>query len=163
MNPTFAAIPIVLALAVGGSAAAVGPIPANYSLFAIKTDLLRRLLFSSNADAYLVFDVAEAVHDKKFEQDRIDKETFTRALAAMARQTGQAKPGLNLCFRYAGASWDLDPKEKERMEAAIKALCRQAGFAKLESSMSGEGEFVARQDGEVRAASGRRSASGAPD
>jgi len=122
----------------GAYALAAAPERANYVLFRIKTDLQRYLLFSTNSDAYVQFDVAACVRDKSFDLQRIDVEAFRKALAALVQEIGVAKPRLQLSFRYADVS--LEPDETKRMETAVSDICRQAGFGEIGRSMSGEGE-----------------------
>jgi peroxiredoxin len=139
MKVGLSGILVLLAIEVGsGCAEAAEPEPENYVLFPIKTDLQRYLLFSTSADAYVQIDVAECVHDKKFDLKRIDNEAFRKALAELVQQTGTAIPSLVLSFRYADVS--LDPDETKRMESAVTTICRHAGFAKVKTSMTGEGE-----------------------
>ena len=83
-------------------------------------------------------DVAECVHEKKFVLQRIDNDVFRKSLAEVVQQAGIAKPSLVLSFRYADVS--LDPDQTKLMESAVTTICRQAGFAKVDTSMNGEGE-----------------------
>ncbi len=139
MNVTFRCISLLLAFQVaGGWLAAAQPEPKNFILFPIKTELQRYLLFSTSADAYAQIDVAECVHEKKFVLERIDNDVFRKSLAQAVQQAGVAKPSLVLSFRDADVS--LDPDQTRLMESAVTTICRQAGFAKVETSMSGEGE-----------------------
>ena len=139
MNVELRGIVLLLAMQVAGEpAAAAEQEPKNYILFPIKTELQRYLLFSTTADAYLQFDVAECVHDKNFDFQRIDGAGFRRALVALVRQLGVAKPGLHLNFRYADVS--LGPDQTKLMESSVTTVCRQAGFARVDTSMSYEGE-----------------------
>jgi peroxiredoxin len=131
MKLAASSILVVLAIHGGAAPAETGePAAKNYVLFPIKTDLQRRLL--PGADAFLLLDVAGCVRDKKFDLQQIDKEEFQRALAALVRQTGLAKPRLHLRFLYVDVS--LDAEETKRMESAILTLCRQSGFAKIVTS-----------------------------
>jgi thiol-disulfide isomerase/thioredoxin len=139
MNATSCSISLLLAFQVaGGWLAAAQPDPKNYILFPIKTDLQRYLLFSTSADAYAQIDVAECVREKKFVSQRIDNDVFRKSLAELVQQAGIAKPTLVLNFRYADVS--LDPDQTKLMESAVTTICRQAGFAKVVTSMNGEGE-----------------------
>ena len=139
MKGALCSIAIVLAIEVAGtSAKAAEPEQQNYVLFPIKTDLQRYLLFSTRADAYAQIDVAECVQNKKFNRERIDTADFRKALGNLVKETGTAKPSLELSFRYADVS--LEPDQTELMESAVTTICRQAGFAKVNTSMTGEGE-----------------------
>jgi thiol-disulfide isomerase/thioredoxin len=139
MNVRTCSISFLLAFQVaGGWLLAAQPEPKNYIVFPIKTDLQRYLLFSTNADAYAQIDVAECVYEKKFVLQRIDNDVFRKSLAEVVKQAGTAKPSLVLNFRYADVS--LDPDQTKLMESAVTTICRQAGFAKVNTSMTGEGE-----------------------
>ena len=139
MKVGLCSILVLLANEVAGSSAkAAEPEPQNYVLFPIKTDLQRYLLFSTLADAYAQIDVAECVHDKKFDRKRIDTEAFRKSLDDLVKESGTAKPSLELSFRYADVSLDAD--QTKLMESAVATICRQAGFAKVNTSMTGEGE-----------------------
>jgi thiol-disulfide isomerase/thioredoxin len=139
MNVRTCSISFLLAFQVaGGWLLAAQPEPKNYIVFPIKTDLQRYLLFSTNADAYAQIDVAECVYEKKFVLQRIDNDVFRKSLAEVVKQAGTAKPSLVLNFRYADVS--LDPDQTKLMESAVTTICRQAGFAKIDTSMNGEGE-----------------------
>jgi peroxiredoxin len=129
---------LVAIQALGRCAVPAEPRPKCYVLFPIKTELQRYLLFSIPADAYAQVDVAECVHDKKFDLKRIGQEEFRGELAELVQKIGKAKPSLHLNFRYADVS--LDPDETKRMESTVTAVCRQAGFAKVDTSMNGEGD-----------------------
>ena len=139
MNVRSCCVSFLLAFQVAaGWLVAAQPEPKNFILFPIKTDLQRYLLFSTSADVYAQIDVAECVHDKKFVLERIDNDVFRKSLAQAVQQAGIAKPSLVLSFRYADVS--LDPDQTRLMESAVTKICRQAGFAKVDTSMSGEGE-----------------------
>ena len=114
------------------------PKSKNYILFPVTTELQRTLLGSSGVDAYVEFDVGEIVHERKFDSQRFDKEGFRNDLTALAQRIGTAKPSLKIYFRNPGVF--LEPKDTKAMESAVTAICRQAGFAKVGSGMSGEGE-----------------------
>jgi len=68
---------------------------------------------------------------------RFDNEGFRKDLGALARQTGTAKPRLQLSFQYAGNF--LKPDEAQAMEQAVTKMCREARFAKVRVGMTGEG------------------------
>lgn len=109
----------------------------NYVLFPITTALQRSLAMSTNADAYAQFDVAEVVQDGAFDASRFDKDTFRNDLAMLVQKIRIAKPSLQIFFRYAGVA--LDRKDKQAMENAVTGVCRQAGFDKVRTGMTGEG------------------------
>ena len=67
-----------------------------------------------------------------------EDEGFRKALSELVQQAGMAKPSLHLSFRYADVS--LNPNQTKLMEKAVTTICRQAGFVKVGTSMSGEGE-----------------------
>jgi peroxiredoxin len=146
MNPALVVTVMLLATRGAGACALAGepaPEPKNYVVFPVKTELQRYLLFSTNSDAYAQIDVARCVHDKKFDLQRLDAESFRNDLVALVKHTGASKPSLQLSFRYADVS--LDPDETKRMEATVTNICRQAGFADVGTSMSGEGDSWARK------------------
>ena len=139
MNVRSCSLWSVLAFQVaGGWLVAAQSEPKNFILFPIKTDLQRCLLFSTSADAFAQIDVAECVQKKKFVLQRIDNDVFRKSLAELVQQAGVARPSLVLNFRYADVS--LEPDQTRLMESAIKTICQQAGFAKVITSMNGEGE-----------------------
>jgi thiol-disulfide isomerase/thioredoxin len=139
MNVRSCSLWSVLAFQVaGGWLVAAQSEPKNFILFPIKTDLQRCLLFSTSADAFAQIDVAECVQKKKFVLHRIDNDVFRKSLAELVQQAGVARPSLVLNFRYADVS--LEPDQTRLMESAIKTICQQAGFAKVITSMNGEGE-----------------------
>jgi thiol-disulfide isomerase/thioredoxin len=113
------------------------PASKNYVLFPIKTELQRSLI-SRSAGIYAQFDVAEVVHEGKFDPQQLDKEEFRKDLSALAQEIVGPSRTLQIYFRYSGVS--LDEKETQAMERAITSICRQAGFSKVSAGMSGEGE-----------------------
>jgi thiol-disulfide isomerase/thioredoxin len=136
---TLGGILLMLAVQIAGVSVLAGERAAkNYVLFAIKTDLQRYLLFQTSADAWVQFDVAECVHDKQFDLQRTDIEGFRQALAKLVQQIGKADPSLQLNFRYTFDSLGSD--QTKLLESAVTTICRQAGFAKVDTSMNGEGE-----------------------
>jgi len=132
-----AAVAVTASCILAAAATAEAPKSKNYVLFPIKTDLQRALLFSTRADAYAQFDVAEMVTEGKLDMSRIDGESLAKELAALAHGIGKPKPNLQLYFRYAGVA--LDPEPTKTMEDAITAVCRVAGFAKVGQGTTGEG------------------------
>lgn len=113
----------------------------NYVLFPIKTEL-QRTLVSSTADVHAEFDVAQAMTEGKFDLRRVDREQFQADLAAMAKQTGAAKPRLQIYFRYAEVP--ADRNEMKTVEDAVTPICHQAGFDTVRTGMTFGG--VAWQD-----------------
>ena len=118
----------------GRSALADEPKPKNYVGFPIKTQLQRALLYTTTANVYLMFDVAEIMNKSELKLERMDIDGFRSDLSAMAKQTGVAKPGLKICFRFAGLS--LDNNQIKAVERAVAPICRQAGFGKVSVSNS---------------------------
>jgi len=111
----------------------------NYLLFAITTELQRILLFSTKADAYVQFDVGECMDDGELDLQRFDAEAFRKELAARVRQIHKAEPRLFISFRYAGISWEPNGTKTNAMQKVITGICRDAGFAKVQTGMAGEG------------------------
>jgi thiol-disulfide isomerase/thioredoxin len=130
-------LPLTVMLVAAGFVRADETKTTNYILFPITTDLQRVLSFSPHANAYAQFDVALAAQGKKFDLNRVDVEGFRADLARLVQKLDVDKPGLQIFFRYANV--ELDPKEQQAMETAISAICRQAGFDKVQTGGTYEG------------------------
>ena len=128
------ALALLSVLCDGSPDSATAPAPNNYVVFAIKTDLQRRLLGSSQADAYLLFDVDDGLRDDKFDVQRVDKDGIQKELAALVKQNRLTQPNLHLCFRYRGLS--LNGSETKRVESAVTTACPKPDSSKARSADS---------------------------
>ncbi len=117
-------------------ARADGSKEAAFLAFPVKTDLERELL-GSRADAYLQFDMESCAHDRKFDETRIDRDGLKKTLAELAKKIGKPKPRLSIGYRYSNTYGESG--EREAVEKAIRAVCREAGFGDGRWSMLGEG------------------------
>jgi peroxiredoxin len=131
---------VALAVIVGftlRAPAAGGKSRPNFLVFPIKTDLQRELAMSPRADAYLLFDVESCSTGKTFDPKRLDSEDLRKALTATAHDIGKQKPLLMIAYRCINGFPDRD--ERESLERALRAVCRQAGFFDIRASFQGTG------------------------
>jgi peroxiredoxin len=109
----------------------------NFLVFPIKTDLQRELAMSPRADAYLLFDVESCSTGKTFDPKRLDSEDLRKALTAISHEIGMQKPLLMIAYRCTNGFPDRD--EREALDRALRAVCRQAGFFDIRASFQGTG------------------------